>query len=72
MIPEGKLLALQLLPFKVPEICRKKIEEEEIYISKNNKNRTKLQEMYILLEYLHIYNVINNATVEMWVIANCL
>ena len=36
----------------------------------NNKNRTKIQEMYILLEYIHIYSVINNATIEMWVIAS--
>lgn len=37
LIPEGKLLALQLLSFKTPEICRKK--EEEIYIYKQEQQK---------------------------------
>lgn len=28
--------------------------------------------MYILLQYIHTYSLINIATVKMWVIAHCL
>lgn len=65
----GKLLTLQLLPCKVPKICRRI--KTRLYIS-NNKNRTQIQEMYILLQYIHTYSLINIATVKMWVIAHCL
>ena len=44
------------------------MQKNKDFICKNNKNRTKIQEMFILLEYIHIYSVFNNATVEIWVI----
>lgn len=49
---------MQLLPFKVPEYAEKKL----YILARTTKNRSKIQEMYILLEYIHVYSVINNAT----------
>ena len=50
-----------------------KLPQWKLYISHNNKSRTKIQGTYLLLEYIHICSVINNAKVEnIWVIAHSL
>ena len=70
------LLALQLLPFKVKSMQNNnKIKyDNNNNNSSNNKqnnsnNRTttppkKIQDMYFLPEYIHMYRVTNNGTVE--------